>query len=159
MSGHQLLDTGLLKRARLAAGYTERGLARRLGTSALRIRRIEGGVAHDTITLAMLIDLAAALRLQPAELLNPPGDGPPHPPCPQQRPLSLQEARLLHRALHGKIPMIARGPAGAATAHLIATGVFTATRADPTGATTITAAPEVHDALSPLPPTPAAGDP
>ena len=140
-----LLDTALLRRARIASGYTERGLARHLGTSPLRIRRIESGIAHDTVTIAMLTKLAAAIGVDPAQLLRL--NSAPQPASPG-RALSLPEARLLHRALDGEVPMAARGIAGAATAHLLTTGVLIASRSDPTRATTITVAEDVQDALS-----------
>ena len=142
-----LLDTALLRRARIASGYTERGLARHLGTSPLRIRRIEAGIAHDTVTIAMLTKLAAAIGVDPADLLRPSSAPAPASPAPG-RALSLPEARLLHRALHGEVPMAARGIAGTATAHLLTTGVLIASREDPTRATTITVAEDVQDALS-----------
>lgn len=146
-----LLNSTLLRHARIAAGVTERGLARHLGTSSLRIRRIEAGVAHDTVTVSMLVRLAAAIGVEPADLLATPvdttADTAPEPTVPT-RALTIPEARILHRAINGGVPMAARGIAGAATAHLISTGVLVAQRTDPTRATTITVADHVLDALS-----------
>lgn len=146
-----LLDSALMRQARLATGFTERGLARHLGTNALRIRRLEAGVAHEAITVDLLVRLAAAIEVDPADLFRPHAATPARRTEPT-RALSLSEARVLHRALNGGIPMLARGIAGSATAHLIATGVLVAPLNDPARATAITVADEITAALSPTPP-------
>ena len=145
-----LLNSELLRQARLAAGITERGLARQLGTSPLRIRRLEAGIGHETLTLGLLVELSAAIAVAPGELLDTDSQRRPQSVA-SPTPMSLPEARLLHRALDGEIPMVARGLTGAALARLITSGAVTAERPDPTAATRIAASPETLDALDSRP--------
>ncbi len=125
-----LLDTGLLRRHRLLAGYSERGLARALGTSPGHIRRLESGRGHQRLSLGILERLAHLLDLSPAQLLGntPPPDTPAT--TDPQRGLTLREARLLHDALTGsRLPT--RGPDAAIARHLELTGLLHWHRSDP----------------------------
>jgi len=114
-----------------------------------RLNRVElfPSPLHGFKLLRLEPKLTAAIGVDPADLLRPSSAPLSASPAPG-RALSLPEARLLRRALHGQVPMAARGIAGAATAHLLATGVLIASREDPTRATTITVADDVTDALS-----------
>lgn len=142
-----LLDTQRLRQARLAAGFTERGIARQLGTSALRIRRLEAGFGHPQVTLDLLTRLAATLDLNPAELLSY-TDRPPSRADLGSAPLRLDEARALYRVYAGDHRLAGRGPHGTAQRHLIATGVLTHTRPDPHRAARVELGPATRDELA-----------
>jgi transcriptional regulator with XRE-family HTH domain len=147
MSSHptELLNTQLLRDARIRAGITERGLARQLGTSPLRIRRLEAGIGHDTTTIGMLIALATTLNLEPALLLQV--DREPPRRRPSSAPLSLREAKLVHLALSTQLRVTARGSSWAALAQLLDSGALIATRDDPEQRTHISLSATVIDAL------------
>lgn len=67
-----LLDTAMLRRLRLQAGYSTRRLARALGVSASTVRGLEEGANHNQLPLMFVARLAELLGVTPQELFAPP---------------------------------------------------------------------------------------
>jgi transcriptional regulator with XRE-family HTH domain len=63
-----LLDTAMLRRLRLQAGYSTRRFARALGVSASTIRGLEEGSNHDQLPLTFVARLSELLGVAPQEL-------------------------------------------------------------------------------------------
>lgn len=78
-SAHQVLDGGRIRALRLAAGFSRRGLARRLGLSPTSITNLEAGTNHGELPLRILADLASALGVASAELFPRDTDAAPAP--------------------------------------------------------------------------------
>lgn len=143
------IDAAALRHHRLAAGFTERALARRVGTSPLTIRRLEAGGDPANLTLRRLSMLCDELGISPTQLLVVDSDTSPtvvdRPP--PQRALTLAEATVLLRALHGRQSLIQRGPQGATVAHLVTVGLLDLDRPDPERAAVMTPSAVLRRAL------------
>lgn len=103
-----MIDAHLVLQQRTRKGLSQRQLAKHAGVNPMTIQRLEHGADTSALTLAVVGRLAAALDLEPADLLLSRRQNYDHPDdqAPARdldvRPLDHNAARLLRRIHRGE---------------------------------------------------------